>query len=32
VRWERPVQVILGAALVGIGAWDLSVNLPQVVG
>lgn len=28
VRWERPIQVALGAALVVVGAWDLSVNLP----
>jgi cytochrome c-type biogenesis protein len=32
VRWERPLQLILGAALVVIGAWDLWVNLPQVLG
>lgn len=31
VRWERPLQVVLGAALVVIGAWDLWVNLPQVL-
>jgi cytochrome c-type biogenesis protein len=27
IRWERPLQVILGAALVGIGVWDLANNL-----
>jgi len=32
VRWERPLQVVLGAVLVAIGAWDLWVNLPQVIG
>jgi cytochrome c-type biogenesis protein len=31
VRWERPVQVLLGALLVAIGAWDLWSNLPQVL-
>ena len=32
VRWERPLQVVLGAALIVIGVWDLWVNLPQVIG
>lgn len=32
VRWERPIQLVLGAALVAIGAWDLSNNLPQALG
>lgn len=32
VRWERPLQVLLGALLVVIGVWDLWVNLPQVMG
>jgi cytochrome c-type biogenesis protein len=27
VRWERPIQLILGVALIAIGLWDLSVNL-----
>lgn len=27
VRWERPIQVVLGVALVAIGVWDLSNNL-----
>ena len=31
VRWERPLQMVLDAALVVIGAWDLWVNLPQVL-
>ena len=26
-RWERPIQLVLGAALVAIGLWDLSRNL-----
>jgi len=32
VRWERPLQVVLGVALIVIGVWDLWTNLPQVVG
>lgn len=31
VRWERPIQVALGAALVAIGIWDLSANLPNLL-
>jgi cytochrome c biogenesis protein CcdA len=31
VRWERPIQLVLGVALIAIGAWDLWVNLPQVL-
>ena len=27
IRWERPIQVVLGAGLVVIGAWDLAANL-----
>lgn len=27
VRWERPIQLVLGAALIIIGLWDLSNNL-----
>ncbi|HSK93563.1 MAG TPA: cytochrome c biogenesis protein CcdA [Candidatus Angelobacter sp.] len=27
VRWERPIQLVLGTALVAIGLWDLSNNL-----
>jgi cytochrome c biogenesis protein CcdA len=30
VRWERPIQLALGAALVGIGLWDLSNNLSNL--
>jgi cytochrome c-type biogenesis protein len=32
LRWERPLQLVLGAALIAIGAWDLWANLPQVIG
>ena len=32
VRWERPLQIGLGVALIVIGAWDLWVNLPLVLG
>jgi len=31
VRWERPVQLVLGAGLVVIGAWDLALNLPNLL-
>jgi len=32
VRWERPLQLALGLILIVVGVWDLSVNLPQVIG
>lgn len=32
IRWERPLQLVMGVALVAIGAWALWVNLPQVLG
>ena len=32
VRWERPLQLVMGATLLAIGAWDLWTNLPQVIG
>lgn len=32
VRWERPIQLVLGTALVAIGLWDLSNNLPTILG
>ena len=32
VRWERPLQVVMGTTLLVIGAWDLWTNLPQVIG
>jgi cytochrome c-type biogenesis protein len=32
VRHERPIQLVLGVALVAIGLWDLSNNLPMILG
>ncbi|HKO33049.1 MAG TPA: cytochrome c biogenesis protein CcdA [Candidatus Limnocylindria bacterium] len=32
VRWERPLQVVMGVTLLAIGTWDLWTNLPQVIG
>ena len=32
VRWERPMQLVLGAVLVAVGLWDLSANLPNLIG
>lgn len=32
LRFERPLQLILGAGLLAVGAWDLWLNLPQVLG
>jgi len=32
VRWERPLQLLLGVALVAVGVWDLSVNVPLLLG
>src|SRR3972149_2085930 len=29
VRWEPPMQLVLGAVLVAVGLWDLSANLPN---
>jgi cytochrome c-type biogenesis protein len=26
VRWERPLQIVLGLALIAVGAWDLWLN------
>lgn len=31
VRWERPIQVALGASLIAIGIWDLGTNLPNLL-
>lgn len=31
-RHERPIQLVLGVALLAVGLWDLSVNLPLIVG
>jgi cytochrome c-type biogenesis protein len=30
VRWERPIQLVLGVILVAIGLWDLSNNLANL--
>lgn len=32
VRWERPLQLVLGVALVAIGTWDLANNLDLILG
>ncbi len=32
VRYERPLQLVLGTALVAVGVWDLTVNLPLILG
>ena len=31
-RHERPLQLVLGAALLAVGLWDLTVNLPLILG
>ncbi|MGH2484266.1 MAG: hypothetical protein ACRDE9_07400, partial [Candidatus Limnocylindria bacterium] len=31
IRWERPLQIVLGAVLVGVGAWDLATNLDLIL-
>lgn len=31
VRYERPLQLVLGAVLVAVGAWDLASNLPLIL-
>ena len=31
-RHERPLQLVLGVALLAVGVWDLTVNLPLIVG
>jgi len=31
IRYERPLQIILGAVLVGIGIWDLAANLDLIL-
>jgi cytochrome c-type biogenesis protein len=31
-RHERLLQVVLGAALLAVGVWDLTANLPRIVG
>lgn len=32
VRWERPLQLVIGVALVAIGAWDLRENWSNIFG
>ncbi|MGH8732126.1 MAG: cytochrome c biogenesis CcdA family protein [Burkholderiales bacterium] len=31
-RHERPLQLVLGAVLLAVGVWDLTVNLPLILG
>lgn len=31
VSYERPIQIVVGVALVAVGAWDLSLNLPELL-
>jgi cytochrome c-type biogenesis protein len=31
IRYERPIQVVVGLTLVAVGLWDLSVNLPNIL-
>jgi cytochrome c-type biogenesis protein len=31
-RHERPLQLVVGVALVAVGLWDLTINLPNVLG
>jgi cytochrome c-type biogenesis protein len=31
VRYERPIQLVVGLVLVAVGAWDLSINLPNIL-
>jgi cytochrome c-type biogenesis protein len=31
VRHERPIQIVMGIALVAVGAWDLAINLPALL-
>ena len=31
VRYERPLQLVLGVVLIGVGLWDLYVNLPLIL-
>lgn len=32
VRYERPLQLVIGAALILIGAWDLTENAANIIG
>jgi cytochrome c-type biogenesis protein len=31
IRWERPLQLIVGAALLSVGIWDLAQNLSNLL-
>jgi cytochrome c-type biogenesis protein len=31
VRYERPLQIVLGVALVAVGVWDLNENLGRIL-
>lgn len=31
VRHERPLQIVIGIALVAVGLWDLTINLPALL-
>lgn len=31
IRFERPLQLVVGAALVAVGVWDLTLNLPHII-
>lgn len=31
VRYERPLQIVIGVALVAVGLWDLGTNLPALL-
>lgn len=28
IRFERPLQIVIGVALIAVGTWDLAINLP----
>lgn len=32
VRYERPIQVVIGIALIAVGLWDLSINAGAILG
>lgn len=31
IKYERPIQLLVGIALMAVGIWDLSLNLPNIV-
>ena len=31
IRYERPIQLVVGALLIAVGLWDLSINLPNIL-